>query len=99
MNKITEFYSKAILDDTMKKKLNDILKGVDINSANDSQLKKIGEIANEMGYDISLEEAKAFINAEELSLSDEDLDAVAGGGKGDRYETDIHVCQIGGSAE
>ena len=45
----------------------------------DDQLKEIGEIAKGLGFDITLEEAKAYLKSVEEELSDKALDAVAGG--------------------
>ena len=79
VNKITEFYAKVVADENYKVKFEEILNGKDITEATDEQLEKIGEIAKELDYDITLEEAKEFIKEGEFQLSDEDLDAVAGG--------------------
>ena len=79
VNKITEFYAKVMADEKLKSKLEKILDGKDITEATDEQLEQIGDIAKELDYDITLEEAKEFIKEGEFQLSDEDLDAVAGG--------------------
>lgn len=80
MKKITEFYAKAISNEGTKAKLNEILGGKPINEADDKQLKKIGELAKELGFEITVEEAKDYLS-NNAALGDDDLDAVAGGHK------------------
>ncbi len=82
MSKVTDFYINAIADEATKKELIDILGNKSINEASDDQLVKIGKLANKLGFDITLEEAKAYLTSEETELNEDDLDAVAGG-KGD----------------
>lgn len=79
MSKMADFYAKVISDGTLRDKVNAVLADKDISQASDEQLKKIGEIAKEAGYDINLEEAKAYLASEAKDLSDSALDAVAGG--------------------
>ena len=79
MSKMSDFYTKVISDVELRCKLNAILDGKDITSLTDEELMKIGEIAKEAGFDITLEEAKAYLASEAKELSDEALDAVAGG--------------------
>lgn len=98
MNKISEFYQKAITDEAVKSELNAILSGSSITEATDEQLSHIGEIAQRLGFHITVEEARDYISGDETELDDTELDAVAGGGKGDHYETKIIVCQVGGKA-
>jgi predicted ribosomally synthesized peptide with nif11-like leader len=78
-NKISEFYAKVNSDENLKAKLEKILDGKDISEASDAQLKEIGEMAKEMGYDFTIDEVKEFIASGEVQLSDDALDAVAGG--------------------
>ena len=77
--KIAEFYAKVTEDDALKAKLEKILGGNDITEATDDQLKKIGDIAKEMGYNFTIDEVKDFIASGEVQLSDDALDNVAGG--------------------
>ncbi len=79
MSKVTEFYAKALSDEKTKSKLGEILAGKSINEADDSQLEKIGELAKELGFEITIDEAKSFLNNSDGELSDDDLEAVAGG--------------------
>ena len=77
--KIAEFYAKVTEDDALKAKLEKILGGNDITEATEDQLKKIGDIAKEMGYNFTIDEVKDFIASGEVQLSDDALDNVAGG--------------------
>ena len=70
VNKITEFYAKVVADENYKVKFEEILNGKDITEATDEQLEKIGEIAKELDYDITLEEAKEFIKEGESDQMD-----------------------------
>ena len=78
-NKISEFYAKVMADEKLKAKLENVLGGKDITEATDEQLKQIGDIAKELGYNFTLEEVKDFIKSGDVQLSDDALDAVAGG--------------------
>ncbi len=79
---MSDFYAKVMADEAVKKQITDILGGTPIENADDEQLKKIGDIAKGMGFNISVEEAKAYFGANEEELSDESLEAVAGGVSG-----------------
>lgn len=80
MSKVADFYAKAVADKEAKAKLDKVLGGKDMDALTDAQLKEIGEIAKGLGFDITLEEAKAYLKSVEEELSDKALDAVAGGG-------------------
>ncbi|MGN0629877.1 MAG: hypothetical protein ACI4JN_00980 [Ruminococcus sp.] len=82
MSKVTDFYAKALADESAKKKLITILGDNRIEEASDEQLAKVGELAKQLGFDITIEEAKAYLSGNNAELDEEDLDAVAGGGKG-----------------
>ena len=77
--KIAEFYAKVTDDAALKAKVDKILGGKEITEATDEQLKAIGEVAKEMGYNFTLDEVKEFIASGEVQLSDDALDNVAGG--------------------
>lgn len=79
MSKITEFYAKALEDETAKKEIAEVLGEKRFEEADDAQLLKLGEIAARLGYEITLEEAKEYFHPEEAELDEDDLDAVAGG--------------------
>ncbi len=101
MNKVAEFYQKAMSDESSKEKIGKILCGKTISDATDEELVEIGKIAEELGFDITLEEAKAYLFPDEEMLSDDELDAFAGG-KGDTHITcttgGYIVCTGGGGA-
>ena len=78
-SKISEFYGKVMADENLKAKLEKILDGKDITEATDDQLKQIGDIAKELGYNFTLEDVKDFTKSGDVQLSDDALDAVAGG--------------------
>lgn len=79
MSKVSEFYAKAISDESAKAKLAGILGDKSINEADNEQLKKIGCLAKELGFDITVEEAKEYLSGGNTELDMDDLDSVAGG--------------------
>lgn len=97
MSKISDFYAAAIADTVAKKKLEDILGKNDVSAASDEQLLKIGELAKQLGFEITIDEAKDFLRRDEAELDDEELEAAAGG-KGQTYYTEVHICEVGGQA-
>lgn len=84
MSKITDFYAKVLANESAKTKLGEILGGKAINEADDSQLKKIGSLAKELGFDITIEEAKNYLKGDNAELDDDDLGAVTGGTGGSK---------------
>lgn len=95
MSKISEFYIKAMSDQTAKEELVKILDGRDFSSADDEKLIKIGELAGRLGFDITMEEMKAFLDSKEGELDEEALDAVAGGKGVTVYEKNFGDCNKG----
>lgn len=100
MSKISEFYAKVMEDEAAKKELIGILGEKKFEEADDAQLAKVGELAKKLGFEITVDEAKAYFNTDS-ELNEDDLDAVAGG-KGNRgsinctngvgsIETEIHL--------
>lgn len=92
MAKFMEFYKKAVGEPEIRAKLEAILSGKEMDQANDQQLEQIGEVAKSLGYTFTMDEVKAFLHPkEESELSDDQLDAVAGGflaqGKEDKMIT------------
>ncbi len=79
MSKVSEFYAKVLADESAKKELIVILGECRIENASDEQLTQVGKLAKKLGYDITIEEAKAYLNGDDAELDEEDLDAVAGG--------------------
>ena len=81
MSKFNDFYAKVMADDALKAEVIKVLGDSTFEKATDDQLAKIGEIAKGAGFEFTAAEAKAHFEGGELD--DEDLDAVAGGSKGD----------------
>ena len=79
MSKMSDFYTKVVSDAGLRAKVDAVLAGKDIANLTDEELQKIGEIAKGAGFDISIDEAKAYLASDAKDLSDEALDAVAGG--------------------
>ena len=77
--KIAEFYAKVTSDDALKAKVEKILAGAEITDATDDQLKAIGEIAKELGYNFTIDEVKEYIAYGDVQLDEDALDNVAGG--------------------
>lgn len=96
MSKITDFYAKAAADESARAKLGEILGGKTINEADDSQLEKIGRLAKELGFDITIEEAKNYLKGDNAELDDDDLGAVAGGTGGSKPPDSIR-CNMPGN--
>ena len=88
MSKMADFYSKVMTDKALLSKLKDILGDKHITDASDADLEKIGALAKEAGFEITLAEAKEYLSANETVVSDEALDAVAGGGVVDKIVKD-----------
>lgn len=80
MNKVAEFYAKAAADAAAKAKLDKVLGGTSLENLTDAQLQELGKIAKGMGFDITMEEAKAYLKSVGEELSDDALQEVAGGG-------------------
>ena len=80
MNKVAEFYAKATADAAAKAKLDKVLGGASLENLTDDQLQELGKLAKGLGFDISMEEAKAYLKSVGEELSDDALKEVAGGG-------------------
>lgn len=97
MSKMNDFYVAVLSDNEARKEFSSILDGKEIDKANDEQLEKIGALAERLGYKITLSEAKAFLKESSCKLSEEELDAVAGGGN-KRKDVYVYYCDVGGQA-
>lgn len=98
MSKITDFYAKVLADESAKTKLGEILGGKAINEADNSQLEKIGSLAKELGFDITIEEAQNYLKGDNAELDDDDLGAVAGGTGGSKAPDSLRwVCDMPGN--
>ena len=105
MSKFEDFYSKLMTDTALRSKLAEIIGDRSITEVDDETLEKIGALAKEAGFDITLAEAKEYLSANEIAVSDEELDAVAGGeaplGKtGPGKTEDYKLCNgVGGAVD
>ncbi|MGN0629880.1 MAG: hypothetical protein ACI4JN_00995, partial [Ruminococcus sp.] len=73
MSKVTDFYAKALADESAKKELITILGDKKIEEASDEQLAKVGALAKKLGFDITIEEAKAYLSSDNAELDEDDL--------------------------
>ncbi len=103
MSKFQDFYAKALADANVTKELSDILAGKALEAASDEQLEKVSGVAKRLGFDITVAEARNFLKEGDKKLSDDDLDAVAGGasknGSGGGSKSDPHITQVGGNCD
>lgn len=90
MSKVSDFYAKALADDSAKKELIVILGDNKIEDASDEQLTKVGALAKKLGFDITVDEAKAYLSGDNAELDEDDLDAVAGGKGGNNESITCH---------
>ncbi len=81
MSKIGDFYKKAMTDGKIKAEISDILGDKELSAATDGELSKICGVAKKQGFNITVDEAKAYLSAAGGELNEEELDAVAGGKK------------------
>ena len=79
MNKISDFYAKVIADANLRAKANEILGGKNIADLSEADLQKLANFAKDEGCDITVAEVKEYINSDAQELTDDALDAVAGG--------------------
>ena len=84
MSKFQDFYAKVLADEGAKKEISSILAGKALEAASDEQLEKIGGLAKRLGFEITVAEAREFMKKGDKKLSEDDLDAVAGGGLFDK---------------
>lgn len=83
MSKIEEFFRKVVADITLQAKFLEITANAE-KAGEDATNRKLSEFAKDVGYDITFEEMKEFFREmaekEDGTLSDSELDTVAGGG-------------------
>lgn len=80
MNKVAEFYAKAMADEATAAEFAEAMGGKAMNELGDAEFEKLGKLAEKLGFTISVEEAKEYLSPKEGELADDELDAVAGGG-------------------
>ena len=82
MEKMKELYGKVAKDNGLQAKFAEIINGAE-NAGEEATKEKLVAFAKEAGYEVSFDEAQEFFKAlsekKEGILSDEELDAVAGG--------------------
>lgn len=102
MDRINEFYTRALSEEASAKELARILGTTPVSDATDEMLEQIGALAGKLGYEISAGEARDYLNSKDESengeLADDELDAIAGG-KGETIELVEYICAVGGQAE
>ena len=81
MSKIADFYAKVIADANLRAKANEILGGKAVADLSDAELQKLADFAKAEGCDVTVAEVKDYFTSDNQELSDEALDAVAGGYK------------------
>jgi predicted ribosomally synthesized peptide with nif11-like leader len=81
MDKMRELYEKVAKDSALQEKFSGIMKAAE-KAGKDETEKKLVAFAKETGYEVTVEEMVGFfknLEAKEGTLSEEELDAVAGG--------------------
>ena len=82
MEKMQELYDKVAKDEALQEKFNEIMNGVE-GADQEEVAAKLVAFAKESGYDVTPEEIQAFFKSlaenQNGSLSDAELDMVAGG--------------------
>lgn len=78
MNKVAEFYAKAMGDEAAKAEFLETVGDKAPDRLTDAELEKLGAIAKKLGFDITVEEIRNYL-APLGELSDDALGDVAGG--------------------
>jgi len=81
MSQMKELYAKVAADSALQAKFSEIMKNAEA-AGKEATEEKLVAFAKDAGYDVSIEEAKAFFNEQGKSsgeLDDADLEMVAGG--------------------
>ena len=79
MSKIAEFYAKVIADEALRNKATELIAGKTVDELGDDELAKLVKFAGEEGYAVTVAEVKEYLASGVRDLSDEAMDAVAGG--------------------
>ena len=79
MSKIAEFYAKVIADEALRNKATELIDGKTVDELGDDEIAKLVEFAGEEGYAVTAAEVKEYLASGVRDLSDEAMDAVAGG--------------------
>lgn len=80
MSQMKELYEKVAADVTLQEKFKDIIKNAEAAGKEETGLKLVA-FAKDAGYDVTVEEVKAFFGEQNTSgeLADAELEMVAGG--------------------
>ena len=79
MSKAGNFFAKLAADKEAMDKLDHVLGGKEIADLTDAQKEEIGKIIKSLGFDLTAEDVKSYLESEDRELSDDALEAVAGG--------------------
>ena len=79
MSQIAEFYAKVIADEALRNKATELIGGKNVDELGDDELGKLVKFAVEEGYAVTVAEVKEYLASGVRDLSDEAMDAVAGG--------------------
>ena len=79
MSKVADFYAKVIADEDLRSKAMGIIGGKNPDELGDDELGKLVEFAGEEGYVVTVAEVREYLASGVRDLSDEAMDAVAGG--------------------
>ena len=80
MSKAGNFFAKLAADKEAMDKLDHVLGGKEIADLTDAQKEEIGKIIKGLGFDLTAEDVKSYLESEDRELPDDALQAVAGGG-------------------
>ncbi|MDO4273663.1 MAG: hypothetical protein Q4D16_08335 [Eubacteriales bacterium] len=88
-NKFMEFYNTITADKELEEEFKNIYlrhnkKGTPMNKVSRETFEDLVPLCSRCGFDITAEEAAEFFSVDEMELSENELDSVAGG-KGDVY--------------
>lgn len=81
MSKVAEFYAKVIADEKLRSEAAALLGEKTPQEFTEEDLAKLSEFARQNGYELTVVEVREYLAAEVKDLSDEAMDAVAGGHK------------------
>ncbi len=81
MSKVAEFYAKVIADEKLRSEAVALLGEKAPQEFTEEELAKLSEFAGRNGYELTVAEIREYLAAEVKDLSDEAMDAVAGGHK------------------
>ena len=81
MSKVAEFYAKVIADEKLRSEAVALLGDKTPQDFTEEELANLSEFAGRNGYELTVAEIREYLAAEVKDLSDEAMDAVAGGHK------------------